>query len=820
MRKIIVFLMSAALITSAVQAQKISGLVKDQQGKVIDKTTVTLLRAKDSVAAKFTVTDNSGAFNFNGIGPGSYLIKVTHVGYSPVYSTPFDVAEGTDQKVPELSLVKAEKTLQGVSVDSQKPMVEVRADKMIVNVEGTMNAVGNDALELLRKSPGVMVDKDDNLSLAGKNGVQVYIDGKPSPLSGTDLASYLKSLQSAQIEAIEIITNPSAKYEAAGNAGIINIRLKKNKAFGTNGSVNLGYVQGYYPKFNGGLNLNHRNRKINVFGNYNYNYGKNLMRINMRKEQFDTLFVQNNRMVFKNNTQSFKAGVDYFIDNKNTLGAVVSGNVANNEFNTAGPMYFTYIPSGQLVKILQATNNNDMDRNNVNTNINYKHSVANGVDLNIDADYGFFHIRSDQFQPNYYYNANGTTETSRAVYNMIAPTDINLVSLKTDYEQNFKGGRLGIGGKIGIVNTDNNFQRYNVFGSGKVLDTLKSNRFEYKENINALYVNYNKQLKGLMIQFGLRAENTHSKGTSNGFKKENGHYTTYDSTFDRDYTDFFPSASMSFNKNPMNQWTVSYSRRIDRPAYQDLNPFEFKLNEYTYMKGNTELRPQYTNSFGLTNIFKYKLTTVLNYSHVKDIFAQLPDTIEKTKGFLTKKNLATQDVGSLNISYPFQYKWYSFFATLNSSYSHYVADFGGGARKVNQKVFAMTYFMQNSFKLGKGWTGELSGLYISPSVWGGVIRSEAMGFVDAGLLKTIFGGKGTIRAVVSDVFKTMKWGGKTNFAGVNSTFNGHGELQQVKLNFSYRFGSNTVKAARQRNTGIDEESKRANSSQGGPGPGN
>ena len=173
--------------------------------------------------------------------------------------------------------------MQGVTVTSEKPMIEVRADKMIVNVEGTMNAVGNDALELLRKSPGVTVDKDDNISLAGKNGVQVYIDGKPSPLTGTDLTSYLKSMQSAQIESIEIITNPSAKYEAAGNAGIINIRLKKNKAFGTNGSVNLGYAQGHYAKYNGGVNLNHRNRKINVFGNYNYNNGDYLMKMNLRK---------------------------------------------------------------------------------------------------------------------------------------------------------------------------------------------------------------------------------------------------------------------------------------------------------------------------------------------------------------------------------------------------------------------------------------------------------------------------------------------------------------------------------------------------------
>ncbi|MEP7373289.1 MAG: TonB-dependent receptor [Chitinophagaceae bacterium] len=818
MRKLLTFLFSAAIISSAVSAQTISGIVKDQQGKGLEKTTVSLLKAKDSSVIKLSVTDKEGKFNFLA-DAGQYLVSASHVAYATLYSKSVDLSGSGDFSIGDLNMAKKEASLQGVTVTSQKPMIEVRADKMIVNVEGTMNSVGNDALELLRKSPGVTVDKDDNLSLAGKNGVQVYIDGKPSPLSGADLANYLKSMQSAQIESIEIISNPSAKYEAAGNAGIINIRLKKNKAYGTNGSVNLGYVQGVYAKYNGGINLNHRNGKINLFGNYNYNNGDYLMKINMHKEQFDTLFAQSNRMIFKNNTHGFKAGVDYFMDKKNTIGAVINGNLADNDFNTSGPMYFTYIPTGELVRILRATNNNAMKRDNVNTNINFKHTEANGKDLNIDADYGFFKIRGNQFQPNYYYDADGVTETSRTVYNMIAPTDIDLYSVKVDYEQNYKGGKLGIGGKIGIVNTDNDFQRYDVYGASKVLDTLKSNLFGYKENINALYVNYNKQLKGVMIQFGVRAENTHSRGTSKGFKKDNGHYATYDSTFKRDYTDFFPSASLSFNKNPMSQWTVSYSRRIDRPAYQDLNPFEFKLNEYTYMKGNTQLRPQYTNSFGLTNIFKYKLTTVLNYSHVQDIFAQLPDTIEKTKGFLTKKNLATQDVVSLNISYPFQYKWYSFFATTNSSYSIYKADFGGGDRKVNQKVVSFTYYMQNSFNLGKGWKGEISGLYISPSVWQGVIKSKSMGYIDAGFQKTVLKGKGTVRGVLSDIFRTMQWGGSTNFAGVNSTFTGGGEMQQVKLNFSYRFGSNTVRAARQRNTGIEDENKRANSGGGNGTPG-
>lgn len=809
MRKLAVLFVGLGLM-SAAQAQRVTGQVQDDQGKAFEKATVSLLRSKDSSVAKLAVSDRSGNYGITA-DAGDYLISVSHVGYATAYSKVFSVSG--DVSVPAIKMEKAASSLQGVVVTAQKPIIEVKADKTILNVEGTINAVGYDALELLRRSPGVMIDKDDNVSLAGKNGVQVFIDGKPSPLSGTDLANYLKSLQSAQIEAIEIITNPSARFEAAGNAGIINIRLKKNKTIGTNGSVNLGYVQGYYPKYNGGLNLNYRNKSVNIFGNYNYNYGQHRMKMDFTKDQFDSSFIQSNKMVFTNNTHGFKTGLDYFINQKSTIGVVVNGNIANNDFNTRGPMDVYYEPTGDLIYTLRAANTNDMVRDNVNTNLNYRYSVAGGTDLNIDADYGYFKIRSNQNLGSFYLSPNGA-EFHRNVNDIINGTDIDLYSVKVDYERNFKGGRLSMGGKIGIVNTDNNLERYDVMlNNDKIMDTAKSNRFEYKENINALYVNYNKQLKtGIMVQFGLRLENTHSKGNSTGFTRQDpsSPWTSYDSTIKRDYTDLFPSGAITFNKNPMNQWTIAYSRRIDRPAYQDLNPFEFKLNDYTFMRGNTNLRPQYTNSFSLTNIFKYKLTTKLNYSHVKDIFAQIPDTVagEPTKGFMQKRNLAQQDVVSLNISYPFQYKWYSFFATTNLNYSHYRADYGIGDRKVDLKVFAYTIFMQNSFNLGKGWTGEVSGLFISPSVWQGIIKSTAMGTMDLGIQKVVFKGQGNVKFAVSDVLQTMKWGGTSDFTGVQSTFRGQGEMPQFKLNFNYRFGSNQIKAARQRKSAIEDEQKR------------
>jgi hypothetical protein len=805
-----------SLFSVSGMAQKISGTVKDDAGKPFNGTTVSLLRVKDSVTVKYAATKGDGQYQFMGVKEGDYLVKVSHVGFKNALSK--SVSLGADDiAIPDMIMTRTSNELGAVVVTAKKPMVEIKADKTILNVEGTINAVGTDALELLRKSPGVMVDKDENLSLSGKNGVKVYIDGKPSPLSGTDLAEFLKSMQSSNVEAIEIITNPSAKYEAAGNAGIINIRLKKNKAFGTNGSVNTGWGIGHYPKYNAGLSLNNRNAKTNLFGTYNFNQNKGLGRMEFYRTVADSLFDQKNRMINKGTNHGYKAGLDYFMSKNSTIGFVASGTINDGEMQSRSNTPIFYQPTDSKIKTLVANNSSKSDRNNMNLNGNYRYADTSGRELNLDADYAQYDIRSNQMQPNIYLDPNGN-ETSRVIYNMIAPTDINLYSFKADYEQNFKKGKLGIGGKVSVVNTDNDFQRYNVYTNNKVLDTLRSNRFQYDENINALYLNYNRPFKGFMIQAGVRAEHTDITGHSTGHKLKGNSYSSYDSVFNRNYIDFFPSVAITFNKNPKNQWGLSYSRRIDRPAYQDLNPFEFKLDEYTFMKGNTNLRPQYTNSFGITNSYKFKLNTRVNYSHVTDIFSQLIDTAEQSKAFMSKQNLATQDIVSLNISYPVTYKKFSSFINFTSSYSAYKADFGAG-RKVDADVFSYNVFAQNSLKIGKTWTAEMSGFYSSPSIWAGTMKSSAMGGMDMGLQKQIFKTKGTIKASMSDVLKTMRWKGVSDFAGQVMRASGRWESRQFKLNFSYRFGNMSVKAARQRKNALEEESRRTQGGGTGIGAG-
>jgi hypothetical protein len=232
------------------------------------------------------------------------------------------------------------------------------------------------------------------------------------------------------------------------------------------------------------------------------------------------------------------------------------------------------------------------------------------------------------------------------------------------------------------------------------------------------------------------------------------------------------------------------------------------------MKGNINLRPQYTNSFGLSHITKSRMTIAVNYSHVKDMFTMIIDTIEKSKAIASKKNLATQDVASLNLSYPFQYKSYSLFSNISGNYSKYKADFGTG-RKVDLDAVGVNLFLQNSLKFCKTWTAELSGFYNSPTIYMGNFKGKSIYSVDAGLSKQVMNGRATVKTSVSDIFHTMKFRGESNFAGQKVNFAFQQESRQLKLSFNYRFGRSSVKAARQRTSGAEDELKRVQQGGGG-----
>ncbi|HEV7331952.1 MAG TPA: TonB-dependent receptor [Flavisolibacter sp.] len=803
MRTIFIILLIQTIISFSLQAQTLSGSVKSDKGAPLSGATVSLLQAADSSVVKLQVSNSDGSFSFAVADTGRYLLSASSVGYATAYSGTLTAGTPVTLLLHELP-----SRMGAVVITAKKPLIQVKADRMVLNVEGTINATGSNVLDLLRKSPSVTVSSEDRIGMAGKNGVQVYIDGRPTPLAGTDLAAYLKAIQSSEVEAIELITHPSAKFEAAGNAGIINIRLKKNKAFGTNGSVTAGYNQGIYGKSNGSFSLNHRTAKLNVFGNLGLNRSTTHKAMMVDRFLPDSLFSQNGTLKENSKTLSLKAGIDYFINAQQTLGVLVNGNLgetglANNSHTAIGALQAP--PS----RILEADNRFTSDRDHLDINLNYQLAGKEGRTLTVNGDYGFYNMRGTQWQPNVYYDGSDRTLLNTITYEMHTPSTINIYSAKADYEQPFAGGRLSAGAKTSFVTTDNDFQRYTVAPGEKVPDYDRSNRFVYRENIHAAYISFSRQWKSLQLQGGLRAENTIVNGTSTGRKWKEGEYKAFDSTNQQNYLDLFPSLALNWSRNSDHQFRLTMSRRIDRPVYQDLNPFELKVDDYLVQRGNAYLRPQYTTGIGIGYVFKQKLTTSLDYSAVKDLAAWILDTTETSKSVAYKQNIASQKVLSMNISYPLQYKAYSLFANLNGTYATYEGSLGAG-RRIAQDAVAVNLFVQHSLKFAKTWIAELSGFYYSPSLQEGNIRVKGFWAADAGVQTRLLSDRATVKLALSDVFNTLRFRSRSDFAGQVVQYNTKNETRMVKLSVSFRLGKAGVKSARQRTSGAEEEMKRVN----------
>jgi iron complex outermembrane recepter protein len=811
------FLILSLFLYETAYCQKIAGIISDNNNQPLPHAIITLFNTADSAIVKIEATTNGGRFSFNNVTPGNYFINITCAGYTETNTNDFDLFK-KDTLLPAIALDKKVQQLQEVVIDGKRPLLEIKADKIIFNVDNSINATGSDAMELLRKAPGVVIDREDNIVMNGRNGVNVYIDGRMTPLTGQALTAYLRSLPSNGIDAVEIIQQPSAKYDAAGNAGIINIKLKKNTATGTNGSVQAGWAYGERPKYNTGFTLNSRSSNLNFFANYNYTNATNISYLRMIRSLADSGFDQNSITSSHLRTHNYKAGMDYFINKNNTAGIIITGNNDRNNIGLYSTTPIIYTPTNTIKRWLVADNNNQITNNNLNVNFNYRHTGARENELNIDADHGRYKINTHQMQPNFYYDSSFTELIAQNIYEMVAPSEIVINTIKADYEHHFKKGKLLTGGKFSYVTSDNNFEQYfinsPIMPVSNLLDSAKSNNFKYTENINAAYASYHHDFKTFSLQAGLRVENSQVSGYSNGFKKEINGWVLYDSAFKRNYTNLFPSISLHYNINSIHQLGLGYNRRIDRPAYQDLNPFEIKIDEYAYYKGNTALRPQYTQSVSLQYSFASKLNARLTYSSVKDVFTRLMDTAELVKSYLTRKNLATQKILSLSVSFSHQYKWYSLFVNTNSFASKYHADFGNG-RKIDLDVISFTTNLQQTANLGSGWLAEMSSYYNAPAIWSGTFRSKHMFGVEAGLQKKLFKEKAVLRLLVTDVLGTVRWKGNSNFAGQDLEARFWWESRQAKVNFTYRFGNAQLKAARQRKTAADEEGKRVSNGGGG-----
>ncbi|MBS1749864.1 MAG: TonB-dependent receptor [Bacteroidetes bacterium] len=790
----------------------VKGSIKDGD-KPLESATVSLLNASDSSVVKVELTDKYGNFQIISNKEGSFLVSASSVGYNKKYSKQFLLKFSSTTTIDTISLEHSTTEMKTVVITAKKPLIEQKADKLIVNVDASPTNAGATAMEVLEKSPGISVDNDGNISLKGKAGVTVMMDGKPTYLSAADLANLLKNTPASAIEQIEIMTNPSSKYDAAGNAGIINLKTKKSLKSGLNGSITIGASAGLFynngtsyvqPNSQNSINFNYRKNKINIFGNYNPNYNERINNLNINRNFYNEDGTINSRAdlhtVFQGNSKNHNAklGIDYYMNKKNIIGMVFSG---FGFFGNPSPVTISniYNPNGSLQSGLHTISENALIFRNYTGNINYKHSFdSTGREFTIDLDYVKYNnvvdmLLTTEAKDNY------GNKTGNPVYlKGHLPSLIDIYSFKSDYihplKHNFK---IEAGIKTNFVKNNNLVEYAHKDEEGWIPDS-RSNHFVYEENINAAYLNFSKKFSEKWnVQAGLRLENTNTRG----------HQVTNDSSFIRHYTNLFPTAYITYAMNKNNQLMLSYSRRVNRPDYEDLNPFIYFLDSLTYRQGNPYLLPQFTHNIELTHTLLGKYITTISYSKTTDVISEiLRQNTEDKSTYLTIENFNTFRNMGVSVNAPF--KWAPWFSTnlyVNVYNNHYKGRYNADEMDISYTAFMAN--ITNTFNIAKGFSAELSGFYRSKTIDQLIVMNE-MYQMTIGLQKSVFKDKGTVRINFRDPFGWQKFSGSMKYGGVDVTIANRWDTRQAGVSFTYRFGKNTIAPSRRRDNGVSDEINR------------
>ncbi len=806
------FFIVSLLITALSFAQsvgKISGIVQESESKALMGVSVSLLKAEDSTLTKVAVSDKEGHYEFENIKEGKYVLSFTSVGYEKHTTAPFELAADRSVQMPKVMLEQASKGLSGVTVQSRRPLVENKIDKMVVNVDASPTNAGANALEVLEKSPGISVDRDGNISIKGKQGVIVLMDGKQTYLSGQDLANLLRNMPASQLDQIEIMTQPSAKFDASGNSGILNLRTKKSLSRGFNGTINLSYVQGRYPKSPNSFSFNYRSGKINLFTNMSYSYWSGFNDQHLSRRINSTLFDQQADQKHHGHNYSARVGLDYAVNKKTTIGFLVNGTYNPRRWENNGRTNFIDLNNDALdsFNIVQTINRDTWQ--NFGANVNFRRVLnANGREITADLDRIQYDTRSRQTSDNYNYMPDGQLTSDLKNPFLLRgnlPSQITIYSGKVDYVHPLtKESKIETGAKISSVTTDNDAQYsfFNIPESKWMVDNTRSNRFKYEENINAAYINYSRQIKKWGIQTGLRLENTISKGN------QLGNAVQKDSSFKKNYTQLFPTAYLSYAMNDNNQFGLSYGRRIERPNYQDMNPFQYFLDQYTYRQGNPNLTPQFTHNIELTHNFKKSLNTTLSYTSTTDILNDILKQNDETKvTYQTKENVAKRQTLGLSVSYnaPIT-KWWTTSIFLNVNNSHYE-----GIVNMAPLDVSLTSFMGNAsqqFKFAKTWSAEVNGFYRTSAQETGLFLIRPMGVVSFGFGKQIFQNKGSLKLNIYDPFYIQQARVVIKHENIDAYVINRWDNRRVGINFTYRFSKGQNVQQRRRSSSAQEEQNR------------
>lgn len=809
----IVLLLVFSAFQFTLAQSNVAGTVLGVGAEPVPDATVYLLDAADSSLLRSALTDAKGNFEVTNAPNGTVLLAVRHVEFKPYIGTAFVLQLGDGVKqIPAIQLLPVgESKLETVDIVAKLPLVEQKIDRTVVNVDAMISAAGGTAMDALERSPGVKVDQNGNISLKGKAGVVVFIDDKPTYLGGEDLANYLRSLPASTLKSIEIMTNPPAKYDAAGNAGILNIRTKKNNVQGFNGAFSVNYGQGRLSKSNNSLSLNYRHNKWNVFSNFGGGYRSGFQDLFIDRAYFQGLgmpssyFRQRSYIEKRIPMVNGKIGVDYYASEKTTIGMVLTGGTSLRNEQTDN---VARVLNDNEIPISRVTADNTIEAlwRNAGTNLNLRHTFDSiGRTLTVDAD--LIRYANDEvhlFNNTVMHPMGDTTYTDQL--NGTLPSDIRIVAFKSDYEHPLRNGlKISGGVKASFTHTDNAVEYIRTVGVVSEVDNTISNHFIYDERILAAYVNASREWKRFGAQIGLRGESTRSFGNQlgNAFQPA--------SKFDRKYDNLFPTAFLSYKLDSAanHQLNLSYGKRIDRPFFQDLNPFLSPLDKFTFYAGNPFLKPAFAQNLSLNYSYKGMLSIGLNYGLSR---GEINETLEIVDGIYYSRpgNIGSSEV--INITADAQVpvtKWWTASLYAESGRTHYVS------KLYNQKLDAAGVYcfgrFTNLYQFGKGWSGEFSGEYMSRFV-SAQVTTQGVGFLTLGAKKLILKDKGAIRLSLNDVLYTRHFRGTiNNLQNTIAAYHSPIDSRVISATFSYRFGKSLGEQRRHEGGSADSEKDRVKS---------
>jgi iron complex outermembrane receptor protein len=787
---------------SASKGSEISGKVLNQSHLEVVYASIALIK-NDSTLVNSTISTTNGVFKISNVNPGIYMLRIDHIEHETYFTEPFTLLLNEHKIVPNIILNPASNTLDEVVISQKKALIEIKADKLIFNVSSSPSASGTNGLDLLKKSPGVTLDLDNNISLLGKSNVQVYLNGIQSRLSGNDLTNFLQSLTSDVIDSIEIISNPSSKYDAEGTGGIINIRMKKNMATGFNGSETSSFTKGLFYKYSNNLSLNFGGKKIKTNFDFTQSRDNNL-------EIFDDVSQQNNSILDLyskenqiRNGYNLGIGLEAQLSENHALNLSARGifNTNTNTLNSTTDIY--QANPYEFLKILNSKSFLDGTSSNYLFNLNHLWNTSKTSTINTNLSLGSYNTQRSTQQPNTYYEPDGATviENKNSIFD--TDTNINLWSAKIDFDKEWGNITFSTGLKYAQIITKNGFNFYNVENDNPVFDITKSNDFNYTENVAAIYANLNMKLStSLNLNAGIRVENTESRG------KLISDIDIDNKDVPRSYTNFFPNVGLSFDFQTNHSWSVSIGRRITRPNYQDLNPFEKPTSQLVIWKGNPFLKPNYIMNYQASYSYKQKLIITTSYSETKDFFAKIIEITGENQSQIIPRNMQLATNFGISSSYPVTVnKIWEIMFFANASQKTYKGNLEGTV--IDLKSTLWDYSIQNNLNLPSDILMDVTFSQQSTWIWRGTVFIKGTYGLSFGLRKDFLDKKLQIRITGSDILRTeSEYPYYSNYGGINLNGTYINDGRRFGLGATYKFGNQQAKNKSKTKSALDEELNR------------